>query len=193
MKQQKSRNNDSPFIEPEPKEGPEDLKISPKDWQKIKGGLLSERIKARGYHISTPLVVIIGFVVPLLFILYLAVSQGVSERWALNCPKDSFNKCLNPFFSCDPMTTTWCPSEKLQTIVCGENPGLCLMPLIEPGESYGHRKNFIEKHFFLIVVGCLAVAYFLNHGFYNSAQQRAARIEKYKAGGKNDIKGERGK
>lgn len=178
------KNGDNPFIDPEVADQPTDFKISKKEYDKIKNGILYNRLKAKGYHINTPLILVIGFLVPLSLIIYIAVTQGVAERWALNCPKDSFNNCLNPFYSCDPMTTSWCPSEKLLKIVCTENAGLCSMPLIKAGESYGHKKTFLEENFFYIVLFCVGSAYWMNHVLHNSVKQRVERINKYRAGAK---------
>lgn len=150
------------------------MKIEKKDFENLKRGFFYKKLKKTGYKFSTWLI-LLGFIFPAALILYQGYASGFVEKYVVKCPADSMTDCLNPFHSCDPMTTTWCPDEKLKTMVCASNPGFCLMPILKRGEEYGDKKTFLEKHFFFILVGSLVFVYGINHFVYNTKELRRER------------------
>ena len=156
----------------------QDIKVDRKTWKKVKHGLLYEKIRRSGYKISTPLILVF-FLVPIGLLAYNGFSSGWADKWAVRCPEDATTECKNPFYSCDPLTTTWCPDEKTRMLVCTSNPGFCIMPLIERGGRYGDEQTIIEKNFFLFTIGVLAVGYGLNHYLYNRKEDREERRRDY--------------
>lgn len=154
----------------------DDLKVSKGDWKKVKNGLLYEILKKKGYKINK-WVILPAFLIPVLLIVYLGATQGWGEKWSVNCPRNSFNDCMNPFYTCDPLTTAWCPDIKIREKVCGEDPGFCSIAILKPGETYGHKKGALEQNFFSITILSVLLAYGINHVAYNSAEQRKKRKE----------------
>lgn len=154
-----------------------EFQVSKKDWNKIKHGLFYERLKKSGYKINTWLIML-GFLIPIGLLLYNGYASGFVEKWMVRCPVGD-QPCMNPFYKCDPMTTMNCPDEKTRSLICGANPGFCLMPFIQPGSQFGDTQTFIEKYFFGLTMLSLVFVYGSNHYLYNSKEQRKQRREEY--------------
>lgn len=154
------------------------LDLGKKDWEDIKKGFMHRWLKKNGYKIN-PWLIMAGFLIPVALILYNGFASGWVDKYTVSCPTDGLGPCRNPFNSCDPLTTSWCPDAKLKAVVCGSNPGFCLLPTLKPGERYGYEKTFIEKNFTWLLLISLSTVYLINHNLYNSKSQREERKNAY--------------
>jgi hypothetical protein len=155
----------------------DDLRLSKKELKRFNRGLLAEWLAKKGYYLNTWLIMA-GFILPLALLAYQGYEQGFSQKYSVACP-DGDVPCKNPFYSCDPTTTSWCPDDNLRTLICTSEPGLCITPVLSPGSFYGDQKSAFEQNYWLLLLGSLLIVYGLNHLIYNSREDRVLRRVEY--------------
>jgi len=156
----------------------DELRITGKEYKKLKHGLFYESVRRRGYYFNTWLI-LAGFLIPLLFLGFVGFREGWGQKWYISCPEDSDSPCLNPFYKlCDSQITP-CAQPSLRDKVCAEDPFLCDRRYINPGDSAGTKPSSFYDRFPLGFFCFVLAGYMLNHALYNSKEQRGRRRKEY--------------
>ena len=116
-------------------------------------------------YIINKLLIRLSFIPVLVVCLLGILTYGLGEHIVVKCPSEE--SCANPFYSGCQEWYMPCASDKAREIVCAENPGFCLMPLLPPGFQYGEEMAGWLVVSFWIALAFPFMAVGANHLFFN--------------------------